>query len=75
VDANRVTRHGFALNHSVDMAFWGGMVACGLENQAKANLSDLLPDPPPMDSFQAQVITSFVEVFEVTPVGCQSAQI
>jgi lipoate-protein ligase B len=75
VDANRVTRHGFAVNHSVDMAFWGGMVACGLENQAKANLSDLLPDPPPMDSFQAQVITSFVEVFEVTPVGCQSAQI
>lgn len=75
VDANRVTRHGFALNHSVDMLFWGGMIACGLENQAKANLSDLLPDPPPMESLQDQVIASFTEVFEVTPEGCQSAQI
>lgn len=75
VDANRVTRHGFALNHSVEMAFWGGMIACGLENQAKANLNDLLPNPPSLGEVEDQVAACFAEVFELTAEDCQLTQI
>jgi lipoate-protein ligase B len=46
VDARGITRHGFALNVSPDMAYWDGIVACGLENQNKISMAMLLEDAP-----------------------------
>ena len=49
VDARGVTRHGFALNVSPEMAYWEGIVACGLENQNKVSLEMFLGDAPTVE--------------------------
>lgn len=67
VDANRITRHGFALNVTPDMAYWEGMIACGLENQAKTSMANLIPESPTVAQVIPQVIDSFSEVFNAQP--------
>jgi len=59
VDARRITRHGFALNVAPEMSYWDGMIACGLDNQAKTSMAALLAQPPTV----AQVIPQLVECF------------
>jgi lipoate-protein ligase B len=64
VDANRVTRHGFALNISPDMSYWQGIIACGLENQAKTSLAQLLPEAPSMVNVVKKLLDAFAFVFD-----------
>ena len=63
VDANRITRHGFALNVVPQMSYWNGMVACGLENQAKISMEALLEAPPAVDAVIPHVIEHFSSTF------------
>jgi lipoate-protein ligase B len=49
VDAGGITRHGFALNVSSQMVYWEGILACGLENQNKINMADLLEHHPTVE--------------------------
>jgi lipoate-protein ligase B len=46
VDAQGVTRHGFALDVATEMAYWRGIIACGLENQNKVSMEMLLGEAP-----------------------------
>jgi lipoyl(octanoyl) transferase len=64
VDAHGVSRHGFALNVNPDMAYWEGIIACGLQNEPIVSLADLFPEPPPMEQVKREVITAFSEVFD-----------
>ena len=64
VDANRITRHGFALNVSPDMAYWQGIIACGLENQAKTSMAELLDPSPAIGEVSAALIEHFADVFD-----------
>lgn len=59
VNANRITQHGFALNISPNMAYWNGIVACGLDNQSKTSMAQLLQEPIP----STQVIPHFIDRF------------
>lgn len=63
VDANRVTRHGFALNVDPDMTYWQGIIACGLDNQAKTCMSDWLDPVPEVIKVSRGVAGHFAEVF------------
>jgi len=65
VDANRITRHGFALNITPDMSYWDGMIACGLSNQAKTSMADLMPSPPTIEQVIPHVITCFSNIFNL----------
>jgi len=65
VDANRITRHGFALNVNPDMSYWHGMIACGLDNQAKVSMADLTDIPLTTEQVIPSLIEAFVEVFGV----------
>jgi lipoyl(octanoyl) transferase len=38
----RVTLHGFALNCATDLSWFGGIVACGLQDHGQTSLSDQL---------------------------------
>jgi len=67
VDANRITRHGFALNVDPDMDYWKGMIACGLENQAKTSMANLISETPTVAEVTLRVIDSFSEVFNTQP--------
>jgi lipoate-protein ligase B len=66
VDANGITRHGFALNVNPDMRYWQGIVGCGLREYAAISLAELLAAPPPMDQVEAAVIQAFGECFGYT---------
>ncbi len=64
VDARGISRHGFALNVDPDMAYWQGILACGLENQNKASLAYFLDPPPTIEQVAAVLIEAFGRVFD-----------
>jgi lipoate-protein ligase B len=57
-----VTRHGFALNVSVNPTYWQGIVACGLDGVRMLNLEDLVSSPPGMDQVADTIMHAFGEV-------------
>jgi lipoate-protein ligase B len=63
VDAQGITRHGFALNVAPDMSYWDGIKACGLENQNQISLEMLLDEAPAMDRVVENVVAGFEAVF------------
>src|SRR5687768_1721117 len=65
VDAQGVSRHGFALNVHPDMDYWEGIIACGLEDEPVVSLADLFPNPPSMERVKQEVTTAFDEVFRI----------
>ena len=64
VDVHGISRHGFALNVNPDMAYWDGIVACGLADYPVVSLADLLPHPPDMQKVKNEVAAAFGEVFD-----------
>ena len=63
VDANRITRHGLALNVAPEMACWDGIIACGLENQRQTSMAELLPHPPEIKFVSHQLLVEFSRQF------------
>jgi lipoate-protein ligase B len=63
VDARGVSRHGFALNVNPDMSYWGGILACGLNNQNKVSLANLVQPLPTMQAVKDRVTAMFGAVF------------
>jgi lipoyl(octanoyl) transferase len=64
VDAQGISRHGFALNVDPDMTYWDGILACGLGDAPSVSLADLLSPAPSMEKVKRAVIAAFGEVFE-----------
>lgn len=62
VDANGVTRHGFALNVNPHMEYWEGIIPCGL-TEPVVSLNDLLISVPDMQDVKEKVKFIFEEVF------------
>jgi lipoyl(octanoyl) transferase len=71
VDARGVTRHGFALNVATDMAYWEGIIGCGLKDAPVASLAQLLDPPPTMEQVRQPVVAAFGEVFGYEMVEAQ----
>jgi lipoyl(octanoyl) transferase len=63
VDARGITRHGFALNVSLDMSYWEGIIGCGLKDHQVAAIADLMDPPPAMEQVMTAVIAGFQQVF------------
>jgi lipoyl(octanoyl) transferase len=64
VDAQGITRHGFALNVNPDMSYWQGMIPCGLDGCKMVSLAMLCEPPPAMHHAIEAVISAFAHVFE-----------
>ncbi len=71
VDANGVSRHGFALNVNPNMRYFDGIVPCGLADHPVISLADLFTPPPSMEEVKRRVVAAFEEVFdcEMSPLG------
>jgi lipoate-protein ligase B len=69
VDVKGISRHGFALNVNPDMSYWEGIVGCGLKDYPVASLTDLLDQPPAMETVMQAVVAAFGEVFGYEIVG------
>lgn len=63
VDAQGVSRHGFALNVDPDMSYWDGIIACGLEGSPVVSMADLLPEAPGMQEVKRAVCEAFASEF------------
>jgi lipoate-protein ligase B len=63
VDANGITRHGFALNVSPDMSYFDGIIPCGIPDYPVVALADLLSPPPAMDAVKREVLCAFAGTF------------
>jgi lipoyl(octanoyl) transferase len=65
VDANGITRHGFALNVDPQMDYFDGIIPCGIADYQVISLADIFPTPPEMDAVKHEVLRAFGEVFRV----------
>ncbi len=68
VDAQGVTRHGFALNVNPDMSYWDGIIACGLADHPLTSLAEVLANPAEMARVKQEVTAAFGETFEYSMV-------
>jgi lipoyl(octanoyl) transferase len=65
VDANGVTRHGFALNVNSQMDYFEGIIPCGITDYPVISLADIFPSSPRMDAVKHEVMHAFGDVFGV----------
>ncbi len=63
VDAQGISRHGFALNVNPDMSYWDGIIACGLAGSPVVSMADLLPEAPEMGEVKQSVCEAFASEF------------
>jgi lipoyl(octanoyl) transferase len=63
VDAQGITRHGFALNVNPDMDYWEGILGCGLEHP-EISLAQLLEPVPAMAMVSGALIKAFGQIFD-----------
>lgn len=61
VDAQGISRHGFALNVNPDMTYWDGIVACGLGDYPVVSIADLLDSAPSMEVVKRRVVAAAAE--------------
>jgi lipoyl(octanoyl) transferase len=64
VDAQGITRHGFALNVAPDMSYWEGIIGCGLDGYPQTSLALLQSPIPAMEEVIQAVIAAFGQVFD-----------
>lgn len=67
VDAQGITRHGFALNVNPDMSFFDGIVPCGLLDDPVISLAELFSPAPGMPQVKAEIIQAFAQTFSCYP--------
>jgi len=64
-----VTMHGFALNITTDMSYFGHIVPCGIAGKGVTSMARLLSPPPTMDEVIERLLPRFEEVFGRKTVG------
>jgi lipoyl(octanoyl) transferase len=60
-----ITMHGFAFNVNTDLAYFGGIVPCGIQDKQVTSLEKELGHPVPMEEVKAAAKRQFEKVFEV----------
>jgi lipoyl(octanoyl) transferase len=59
-----VTMHGFALNVTTDLSFFGGIVACGLHGVEMASIASLTDRRPALSEVAGRAAAHFADVFD-----------
>ena len=65
VSSGWITSHGFALNVSTDLSFFGSIVPCGITQFGVTSIARQIAEPPSMEQVGAAVSEAFMQVFEV----------
>lgn len=63
VDAQGISRHGFALNVEPDMTYWQGIIACDLPGASMISLAELLDPAPSIPEVAQAVVLEFSRAF------------
>ncbi|MCX6078377.1 MAG: lipoyl(octanoyl) transferase LipB [Chloroflexi bacterium] len=65
VDANGITRHGFALNVCPEMDYFDGIIPCGIGDYPVISLADIFASAPTMTRVKQAIQQSFGEIFNL----------
>jgi lipoyl(octanoyl) transferase len=65
IDVHGITRHGFALNVSTDLAYFAKIIPCGIRNKGVGSIEDLLGREIPMREVVERTVAAFGQVFDV----------
>jgi len=71
VDAQGISRHGFALNVDPNMTYWEGIIGCGL-TYPEISLAQLVDPAPSMSNVIEAVLRVFQQVFDYEIRSAQS---
>jgi lipoyl(octanoyl) transferase len=63
VSSGWITSHGFALNVSTDLSYFGSIVPCGITQYGVTSMARMLAEAPPMAEVEAAVLDAFGKVF------------
>jgi lipoyl(octanoyl) transferase len=63
ISSGWITSHGFALNVSTDLSFFGTIVPCGIQDRGVVSLEGLLGRPVEMTRVMDRAAQAFQEVF------------
>jgi lipoyl(octanoyl) transferase len=63
-----ITSHGFALNVTTDLSYFGLIVPCGITDRGVTSLAARLGRPVSLDEVIPPLVTNFAHVFGRTPV-------
>ncbi len=66
INVKAVTKHGFALNINTDLAYFKGIIPCGIQDKGVTSMARLLGQPVDEDRVRARVIAHFGTMF-----GCE----
>jgi lipoyl(octanoyl) transferase len=64
-----ITTHGFALNVATDLAYFAGIVPCGLRQVRMTSVERLLGSAPPLPEVASRFARHFSAIFEREPVA------
>jgi lipoyl(octanoyl) transferase len=64
--ARWITSHGFALNVSTDLDYFGLIVPCGIADRGVTSMSRLLGRPVELDKVQRRIASHFSNVFQLS---------
>ena len=62
-----ITSHGFALNVSTDLDYFGLIIPCGIADRGVTSIERLLGRRVPLSDVEDRLIVRFGEVFEAAP--------
>ena len=65
LSAGGVTMHGFALNVTTDMRYFGQIIPCGIADRGVTSIERALGAAPPQPEVERRVVAAFGEVFGV----------
>lgn len=67
VSSGWITSHGFALNVTTDLGFFGAIVPCGIREHGVTSMERQLGRPVAMREVEDRVVEALAEVFERRP--------
>jgi lipoyl(octanoyl) transferase len=69
VSSGWITSHGYALNVSTDLSYFGTIVPCGIRDHGVGSISGEVGREVPMAEVEAAAVRSFARVFGAEPMG------
>jgi lipoyl(octanoyl) transferase len=73
VSSGWITSHGFALNVTTDLAYFGAIVPCGIRDRGVTSIAEELGRPMSLEEVAAAVVAAFAEVFHAVPDAAASS--